>query len=307
VSSPPSRRAALLSYLMLTGTALFWTGNIVFGRGVIDQLPPLSLNFWRWVVAFLILLPFTWRALVAQRSVIRRHWKMLGLLALLGITGFNSLAYIAFQTTTAINAALINAVMPICVVAITVIGYRETVGKRQKLGLFSALAGAFIILTRGDLRVLLEFDFTTGDVVMFGGMMGYALYSVLLRYRPPALDGADFLAVLAGFGVVLALPLYIAEAILLGPMPLTAISVGMVGYVALFASVLAYVFWNRGVEVVGANRASLFLNLIPVFTAIAAITFLGESLETFHLTGMALVFAGLVLATRQQIRQSDAP
>ena len=292
---------------MLTGTALFWTGNIVFGRGVIDQLPPLSLNFWRWVVAFLILLPFTWRALVAQRSVILRHWKMLGLLALLGITGFNSLAYIAFQTTTAINAALINAVMPICVVAITVIGYRETVGKRQKLGLFSALAGAFIILTRGDLRVLLEFDFTTGDVVMFGGMMGYALYSVLLRYRPPALDGADFLAVLAGFGVVLALPLYIAEAILLGPMPLTAISVGMVGYVALFASVLAYVFWNRGVEVVGANRASLFLNLIPVFTAIAAITFLGESLETFHLTGMALVFAGLVLATRQQIRQSDAP
>ncbi|MFP6757724.1 MAG: DMT family transporter [Alphaproteobacteria bacterium] len=295
----PSCRAALLAYLMLTGTALFWSGNVVFGRGVSDQLPPLGLNFWRWTVALLILLPFTWRTFVEQRSVIIGHWKILFLLAVLGITGFNSLAYIAFQTTTAINAALINTLMPIFVVAITVGGFREPISKRQFLGLLSALAGTSIILTRGDPQVLLDLDFTTGDIVMVVGMVGYALYSVLLRYRPPGLDGTDFLAIIAAIGVVLALPLYIAETVLVGPMPVTLVSVGMVAYVALFASVLAYTFWNRGVAVIGANRASLFLNLMPVFTAIAAIAFLGESLETFHFTGMALVFLGLLLATRK--------
>lgn len=302
---PPSRRAALRSYLMLSGTALFWSGNVVFGRGVIDQLPPLGLNFWRWVIALLILLPFTWRAFVAHRSVIIRRWRILTVLALLGITGFNSLAYIAFHTTTAINAALINTIMPICVVAITVAGFREPVSKLQLLGLVSALTGTVIILTRGDLQILLNLDFTTGDIVMFVGVLGYAFYSVLLRYRPPDLDGADFLAVIAGIGVVLALPLYIAETILVGPMPLTMVSAGMIGYVALFASVLGYVFWNRGVAVVGPGRASLFLNLMPVFTAVMAIAFLGESLHTFHVGGMALVFTGIVLATRQLGDQSD--
>jgi drug/metabolite transporter (DMT)-like permease len=294
---PPPRRAALLSYLMLSLTALFWSGNVVFGRGVIDQLPPLGLNFWRWTVAVAILLPFTWRVFAVHRGVILKRWKILSILALLGITGFNSLAYIAFQTTTAINAALINSLMPIIIVAITVIGFREPIGARQVLGLASALTGALVILTGGDLETLLALNFTRGDLVMFLGVLGYALYSVLLRYRPPELEGTDLLAVIGVYGLVFALPLYVLETIFLKPMPVSMVSVGMVVYVALFASVLAYTFWNRGVAVVGPNRASLFVNLMPAFTAILAILLLGETLHGFHVAGMALILGGLLLAT----------
>jgi drug/metabolite transporter (DMT)-like permease len=282
---------------MLSLTALFWSGNVVFGRGVIDHLPPLGLNFWRWTVAVAILLPFTWRVFAVHRGVILRRWKILSILALLGITGFNSLAYIAFQTTTAINAALINSLMPIIVVAITVIGFREPIGARQILGLASALIGALVILTGGDLETLLALKFTRGDIVMFLGVLGYALYSVLLRYRPPELEGIGLLAVIGVYGLVFALPLYVLETIFLKPMPVSMVSVGMVVYVALFASVLAYTFWNRGVAVVGPNRASLFVNLMPAFTAILAITLLGEALHAFHVAGMALIFGGLLLAT----------
>lgn len=290
-----ARKTALVSYLLLTLVALFWSGNVVLGRGVIDQIPPLALNFWRWAGALAIMLPFSWRAFVMHRSAIKRDWKILSLLGLLGITGFNSLAYIAFQTTTAINAALINTLMPIMIVGMGIVGFRETLGPRRTLGLFVSFVGTLVILMRGDLTVLASLAFTEGDIWMLSGVLAYALYSVLLRFKPPELDGIEFLAVVTAFGLVIMLPIYVAETILVAPMPVNPTSIGMVAYVALFPSVLAYVFWNRGIAVVGASRASLFLHLMPVFTSALAIAFLGETLHTFHVIGMMLVFAGLLL------------
>ena len=149
-----TRRAALVSYLLLSLTSLFWSGNVVLGLGVIDQIPPLGLTFWRWVGALVIMLPFSWRTIVEHRAAIRRDWKMLSLLGLLGIVCFNSFSYIAFQTTTAINASLINTLLPIMIIAMAIVGFRETMGLRRAIGLVVSLVGTLVILTRGDSAVL---------------------------------------------------------------------------------------------------------------------------------------------------------
>lgn len=303
----PARRAALVSYLLLGLVALFWSGNVVLGRSVMDELPPLGLNFWRWVAALAIMLPFSWRAFVEHRAAIRRDWKMLSLLGFLGITCFNSFAYIAFQTTTAINASLINTLMPIMVVAMSIIGFRESMGRRRAIGLAVSFVGTLVILTRGDPAVLLGLAFTKGDLWMITGAVAYALYTVLLRFKPPELDGVELLAVVSAFGLVIMVPIYAAETVLVAPMPVNSTSIGMVAYVAVFASVLAYVFWNRGVATVGAGRASLFLHLMPVFTSALAIGFLGETLQAFHAIGMLLVFVGLLLTTSRDQTQVGVP
>ena len=291
-----ARRAAMVSYLLLALVALFWSGNVVFGRSVMDELPPFGLNFWRWAGALALMLPFTWRMFLTHRAAIRRDWKMLSLQGFLGITCFNSFAYVAFQTTTAINASLINTLMPIMVIALVIVGFRETMGPRRAIGLVVSFAGTLVILTRGDAAVLRDLAFTKGDLWMLTGAFAYALYTVLLRFKTPELEGVAFLAVISAFGLVITLPVYLAETVLGSPMPLNATSVGMVAYVALFASVLGYIFWNRGVAAVGAGRASLFLHLMPVFTSVMAIGFLDERLRLFHAVGMALVFGGLLLA-----------
>ncbi len=291
------RRAAHLSYLLLSLAALFWSGNVVLGRALSDELPPLALNFWRWAGALVILLPFSWRSLAGKGALVRRHWKILLVLGVLGVSAFNSLAYTAFQTTTAINAALINAAMPAMVVAILWAGFRGPITARQGIGIAVSFTGTLVILVRGELSVLLSLDLTVGDMWMTLAVALYALYSVLLRYRPPGLDGLVLLTVITGFGLAVMVPVAIAEALLVGPMPVSPSSLGMVAYVALFPSVLAYMFWNRGVATVGPERTAMFTHLVPVFTAVLAILFLGESLRLFHGLGMALVFGGLVLAT----------
>lgn len=301
----PARRTVLVSYLLLSLVALFWSGNVVLGRAIMDELPPFGLNFWRWVLALLIMVPFAWPAFVAHRAAIRRHWKILTAFGFLGVTCFNSFAYVAFQTTTAINASLINTLMPIMVIAMTIVAFREPVGVRRAIGLVVSFVGTLVILSRGDFGVLRGLAFTTGDLWMATGAFAYALYSVLLRYKPPELDGLNFLSVISVFGLVITLPVYLVETALGDPMPVNATSIGMVVYVALFASVLGFVFWNRGVAMVGAGRASLFLHLMPVFTSVLAISFLGEALRAFHVIGMILVFSGLWLSTRGTVSQAD--
>ena len=286
------------AYLLLALTALFWSGNVVLGRALANELPPLALTFWRWLLALAILWPFARAGLKGKGALIRREWKSLALFALLGISGFNALAYIAFQTTTAINAALINTAMPVTVVVIAWAGWRQVISARQGLGIAVSLAGTAAILARGDISVLLTLDVTRGDLWMATGVVAYAFYSVLLRTRPPGLDGVAFLTVVSAFGTLQLIPLVIAETILVGPLPLTAASLGMVAYVAIFPAVLGYVFWNRGVAVVGPARSAMFLHLMPVFTAALAIGFLGEALRPYHGLGMALVFGGLLLVVQ---------
>lgn len=285
-------------YLLLTLTALFWAGNAVMARALHHLLPPATMAFWRWVLALLLLFPVVLRPMYEQRTLLRANWVRLALLGVLGVGCYNTFLYAALQTTTATNGVLISSITPVLIVLIgrALFGARMT--RRQQVGLLLSLAGVVGIVSRGDLAVLERLDFNRGDLLLVGCVFTWALYSVLLRWRPTGIDTLAFLgATVIGGILLLMLPLYLVE-VASGRVAVwnAATGAGMV-YFAVFPSILAYLFWNRGVQQVGANRAGLFLYLIPVFGIVLAILFLGERLHLFHLIGAALIFIGIAVST----------
>ena len=284
-------------YLLTAVAPLCWGGNIVLARGVVDIIPPVSFAFWRWAIAFVILLPFTWSAARQDWPVVIRSWKIMAALSVLGISFFNTLLYTAVHTTTAINGAMIQTTMPAVIILATLVIFRERVSGLQVLGVGVCIFGAFIVILRGRWDTLLGMSFATGDILMLGAVILYALYSALLRERP-AVHPLSFLIYTFGICLVFLLPLYIWELAAGATMDLTLPVFMSILYVAVFPSIVAYFCWNRGVELLGANRTGLFINLIPVFASILAILFLGESLQAFHVIGLALIFGGMILFNR---------
>jgi drug/metabolite transporter (DMT)-like permease len=269
----------------------------VLARGVTDMMPPVGFAFWRWAVAFLLLLPFTWRRARKDWPAVVRAWRIMVLLSLLGITCFNTLLYSAVHTTTAINGALIQCTMPAFILLLSLALFKERVSLIQTGGVAISVTGAALVVLRGDLTALLDLAPVPGDVMMLVAVVLYALYSAYLRKRP-AIDPLSFLTYTFGIGVLGLLPVYVWE-MATGPLvPFTLPAIGSILYVALFPSILAYFCWNRGIELLGANRGGLFINLIPVFAAAMSIAWLGESLQGFHVLGMALIFGGMVLFNR---------
>ncbi len=287
----------LFPYLLLLIPPLCWGGNAVIARGVINILPPVSFAFWRWAIAFLILLPFTRHSLKKDCGAIVHSWKMLLVLSFFGIACFNSLLYRAAHTTTAINVSLIQTIMPATIILISRILFHETIRRLQLAGVVLSIFGAVLIALKGQWNTLITMSFTEGDILMLVAVITYALYSALLRKRP-LMNPLSFLTVTFGIGAFMLLPLYIFEIFWIGAFPLRHATIFSILYVALFPSIVAYFCWNRGIELIGANKAGLFMNLTPVFATTLAILFLNESLEIFHLVGMAFVFAGMILFNR---------
>ena len=286
-----------LPYLLTAVAPLCWGGNIVLARGMADIIPPVSFAFWRWTIAFVILLPFTWSRARQDWPRVLNSWKIMSVLSILGISFFNTMLYTAMHTTTAINGAMIQTTMPAVIILVTLLLFKETVSKLQILGVAVCILGAFIVILRGRWATLLGMSFAPGDILMMGAVILYALYSALLRQRP-AIHPLSFLIYTFGLGILFLLPLYVWELSGSKTFTLTGGVVLSILYVALFPSIVAYFCWNRGVEVIGANRAGLFINLIPVFASVLAILFLGETLQGFHIIGMALIFGGMILFNR---------
>ena len=286
------------AYLMLVAAPLCWAGNIVLARGVVDIIPPVAFAFWRWSVAFVILLPFAWRRVRQDWPLARRHWRILALTALLGISGFNTLLYTAVHTTTAINGALIQSTMPAVIIVISLLLYRESVTRMQLCGVASCIVGAALVVLRGDLTALVDMRLVRGDVLMVVAVVMYAFYSALLRRRPP-IHMLSFLIYTFGIGVVGLLPFYLWELTAVGGFVPSGRVAASILYVALFPSIVAYFCWNRGIDLIGPNRGGLFINFIPVFASIMAVAWLGETLMAFHFIGMGLVLGGMILFNRR--------
>jgi drug/metabolite transporter (DMT)-like permease len=293
-----ARRAS--PYLLLAGAAFFWATNMVVGRAAHELIPPIAFNFWRWTLALVILLPFAWRDLVRHRGLIVREWKILSALALTGMTVFHSLIYFGLSLSPAINALLLFATSPLFFVLLArlLTGERITLG--QGLGIVASIAGAVLVIARGDLGVLLGLRFAPGDLWLLAGVILWALYSVLLRRRPQALPPLALLGATVTLALLLLAPVYALELWSGARVQLGAASLASLAYVALFPSVVAYVFWNRGVREVGPNAAGVTLQLMPVFGALLAVAFLGEHLAGYHWLGGALVLAGILLAWRRR-------
>ena len=292
----PARDSArnLVPYLILSVAPLCWAGNIVLARGMADLIPPVAFAFWRWTLAFVLILPFTLRQLAQDRGEIARRWKVLLLLSVLGISSFNALLYTAVHTTTAINGALIQSTMPAVIVLLSLILYRDKVATRQMGGVMICILGACLIVLRGDLKTLLAMSFVQGDLLMVIAVVFYGLYSALLRRRP-AIHPLSFLSVTFFLGAAGLFPVYLTEFAVTGPFAPSREIVLSILYVALLPSIVAYFCWNEGVDRVGPNRAGLFINLIPAFASLLSVCLLGESIQPFHIGGMTLIVGGIAL------------
>ncbi|MEA3192390.1 MAG: hypothetical protein QOD26_723 [Betaproteobacteria bacterium] len=287
-------RAAAFGLLALAN--LMWSGNWILGRALRETFDPIALNFWRWLVALLVLAPFAVREAVAKRAVIRRHGGLLAFLALAGVVAFQGLVYLGLESTTAINAVLINASAPVFIVICSWLVHREKAGPRQLGGMLISFLGVLVIVCQGEPARLLQLEIHRGDAWILLAMPIWGIYSVLVKRCPPELRGVALTFVLAAIGVAMLLPLYFASAPR-GPLRWpTQAEAGAVLYVAVAASVLAFLCWNRGVSVVGANAAGFTLPLLPAFGTVLAIAFLGESFRAFHAAGFATILVGVVLA-----------
>ena len=282
------------AYLLLILPPLFWAGNTVLARGVAEMIPPIALTFWRWVIALMVLLPFTWKHVLRDWDGIKRGWKNILLLGLLGIASFNALLYTAAQTSTAINIALTQSVMPAVIVVISFLLYRERISRVQVLAVVLCIIGPGCIITQGDWNRLQQLSFVRGDLLMLLAVLLYAFYTVLLRHRPK-IHPLSFLSTTFGVGVMALFPLYLWELDRVAPLQLNGAVAASLLYVGVFPSIVAYLFWNRGIEQVGANRTGLYINLIPLFASLMAIVFLGERFRAYHLVGMVFICAGLLL------------
>ncbi len=286
-------------YLLLALTALFWSLNWVVGRAIVGHVTPFALTFIRWAVAVAVMLPFAWPGIRAHRATIRRHWREIAWLAFLGIGPYNAFTYVGLQYTTATNGVILNSAVPVMIIVLGWLVYRDTITRVQGLGLAVSLAGVLAILTRGDASVLARMSLNKGDLIILAGIVFWAAYTIFLRLKPAQLPGLALLACCGCVGVVLLAPLFAWEmAFLGGRVEVRPATLAAMAYLGIFPSFVAYVFWNRGVAEVGSNVAGMFMYLMPVFGSLLAWIFLDERIRPFHLAGIALIFAGIALSTR---------
>ncbi|HEB97306.1 MAG TPA: DMT family transporter [Sedimenticola thiotaurini] len=284
-------------YLLLVLTTLFWSGNFVLARSVRLDVPPLGLSFWRWALAAALLLPFVWRTMVRDWPLVRANLGLVILLALLGVTGFNTFVYLGVQTTTASNAVLLQSVIPLLIILLSWLLLGVSITLAQGLGIALSLAGVLVIVTRGEPGRLLQLALVEGDLWVLAAVVSWALYSVFLRRLPAGLGGLTLLGYTVSIGVLAILPLYLGETLGGRTMTLEPVTIGSVLYVAVFPSLVAYLFWNRAVGEVGPNRAGQFIHLMPVFGSLLSVLLLGERLYAYHLAGILLVALGIYSAT----------
>lgn len=283
--------------VLLGLSSLLWGGNFVVGRAASASIPPIALSFYRWLVALIVLAaiagPATWRS----RQVLLRRPVWLLLASFTGVLLFHTFVYTGLHTTTAINASLIVATSPVVFPLVVYLAYRERISVREGIGIVATMLGVGIVLTRGQLGAVGEIRFAVGDLLILGAVVAWAVYSVGLR-RKPDVAPAVLVTAIAAVGTVMILPFYLWEAVSFGGFAWNASSIATILYVGIFASVIAYLTWNEGVLRIGPTKAGPYLNLMPLFSAILAVAFLGESIEVFHLVGAAFIGGGLWVSTR---------
>ena len=296
----------LLAYLILVVPPLCWAGNFVVGRAVHDDIPPVALTFWRWMVAAAVLAPFAAADLWRRRTIVRAHLSRLALLAFTGVAVFQFAVYQGLRTTTAISGTLIIATIPVVIPIFAFFLDGTRIGFRQAAGIAVSLAGVAIIILKGDLGAIVRFALLPGDLWMLVAVVAWSLYSVVVRKRPGELSSLTLLLAIILLGLALLTPAYAFETTIEGGFRPTLTALLAIAYVGVFASVIAFICWNDGIARVGAARAGLFIHLMPVFAAGLAMLFLGERLHGYHAAGVALVAAGLALSSLTGMPSSPA-
>jgi drug/metabolite transporter (DMT)-like permease len=284
------------AWALLAAANLFWAGNIVLARGLAGEVPPVSLAWWRWTGAFLIAVGFAWPRLKADLPIMISHWKMMLMLAATGIASYNTMSYIGLTSTTALNVLLLQSATPVIIIVWAFVLFREKPSAWQAAGVLLSLAGVAVIAARGSLEVLAHLQLNHGDLWVLAALVIYAFYCVTLRKRP-AVHPLSFLVAAMGIGSCMILPLMLWEmttgVTIQGGVP----SYLGIAYTAVLPSFVAYLFFNRGVELIGAGPAGQSMHLMPLFGSILAVLFLHEQLQLFHAAGIVMIGSGILLAS----------
>jgi len=285
-------------YLLLALTSLFWSGNHIVGRAAGGVVPPLALSTLRWFIPSLLLWIVARHHIVRDWPTIRTHWKIMLWFGVTGGVLFTSLQYVGLQYTSALNVSVLNSLVPVLILGTGALIFRDRVTRLQLTGILVSSVGVIVIIAHGDLSTLRDLAFNWGDLIIVFNMAVFSIYAVYLRLRP-AIHPLSLLFMLGAVSTVGTLPFAVAESLAGYTLTLNWMTVGVVGYVAIFPSLLAYAAWNRGVELIGANRAGPYLHLIPVYTAALGYMLLGENLYPFHVLGFVLILVGVYLASRK--------
>jgi drug/metabolite transporter (DMT)-like permease len=295
--------------LLLTLAAIFWAGNFVLGRAIVGAIPPVTLACLRWTLATLIFLPIAWPHLRRDTATIQKHWPMLLFLGATGAGSFNTLSYLGLVWTEALNGLVLNAAGPMFI-ALTAWGlFGDRLQPAQLMGLAAGLFGVLVIIAKGDLGSLAAFTFNPGDILLIIAIITWSIYTAFLRKRPH-ISWQSFNISTYAVAAVCNIPLAFIEHGLGHSMKANATTAAAIAYVAIFPSLLAYIFYNRGVELLGPARAGLYMFLVPVFGALLAMVFLGERLHLYHALGFAFIIGGVVIGSRRhtvKVTEASSP
>lgn len=293
-------RLILHPYVLLSLAVLFWAGNSVVGKAYASDLPPISMVFWRWVIAGCILLPICIKPFMRDWGIIKQNLPYIFLQGFLSITAFNALLYWGLHYTTVVNTSLVQASMPVVTLFFSILILKKGINGLGAVGIFLSLIGVSWVVLRGDFATLSALSFNPGDLLMLVSVILWSIYTVLLAKIPTGLSRMGFTFAMVLAGVVLLVPLYSWELSTGAETVLNKHTLMAFAYIGIFPSVLSFLCWNRGVELVGANIAGTFLNLMPIFGAVLGMLLLGEVLKDFHYVGIILIFSGIWLVTRKK-------
>lgn len=286
--------------LLLILATLLWGGNFVIGRAVAGDIPPITLAFLRWCVAFIVFLPIAYSRVKREWHMIKANWPAVIVMAITGVACFNTLVYIGVYYTTSINASLMNSSTPIIIYILSFIFLKERLSKFQLIGTALSLAGVAFILSKGSLEMLLSFSFNKGDLIVLIAVFCWGVYSLLVKQYAGRLPGYSTFLVTIAFGVMMLLPFTIYELMTTSvEIVWSPSTIGAILYVGIIASIVAFLSWNNGVVALGANKASIYLNFIPLFATIFAVLFLDEDLLLAQLIGGLAVICGVLLANKK--------
>ena len=289
------------AYLYLTLCTLFWSGNFIVGKvATLFEIPPLTLNFYRWFLAFLILCPFTLKGVIMNYEEIKKNLLVLVIMGFTSISVFNSVVYYSLNYTQVLNGVLMISTIPVFIIFFSGLFKTESIRIYQIIGVVISLMGVISIITKLDLSLLLSLKINKGDLWMLVAMISWTTYSLLLGKKKVKLEPFIFLQTIIIIGLLFLFPMYLAEVLVGKKITLNFPVLMTIGYVVFFAGIGAYTFWNAAIKLIGPSRSGVFLHLMPIFSSLMAVFLLGEQFSFHHIVGTLLIISGILLSSKKQ-------
>lgn len=291
-----NRTKGILFALLAT---LLWSGNMVIASGIKNHIPPVGLAFWRWTVACLVLAPFAVKSTINDFKIIRNHFAYLVRTAIMGVTIFNTLIYFAGKTTSAINLSLIAISIPLFIVVLSRIIFKEKVSNIKIIGIAIIITGVLVLISKGSFQALLQINFAIGDVLMLLACLFFAYYTILVRKKPDELSPKVFLFSVFVIGTILLFPFYIVEHLYFKKTHFDIKTILIISYVGICASLISFYLWNEAIRFIGTSKTAMIYYIIPVFSGFLAYFFLKQAITLSQIISMGIIIVGLLITNKK--------